>query len=192
MIRRQIKPVILTFVILTIITGILYPLLVTGIARVFFPQQASGSLIYRQGKPIGSALIGQSFDDPKYFWGRLSATVPVAYNAAASSGSNLGPRNPALTAAVNKRIAALKFADPGNKNPIPVDLVTFSASGLDPQISLAAAYYQAPRIARLRRLTEEAVKALIKAQSKGRLLGVLGEPVVNVLELNLALDAFKV
>jgi potassium-transporting ATPase KdpC subunit len=189
MIRQQIKPAILSFVILSVITGIIYPVFVTGVARVFFYNQASGSLIYQDGRPVGSSLIGQQFDEPKYFWGRLSATSPVPFNAAASSGSNIGPLNPALIEAVNIRINALKSADPGNSNPIPVDLVTSSASGLDPHISLAAAYYQVPRIARIRGLSQESVKTIISAHSRGRLFGVLGEPVVNVLELNLALDA---
>jgi potassium-transporting ATPase KdpC subunit len=192
MIRQQIKPAILCFIILSIVTGIIYPLCVTGIARVFFNDKASGSLIYRDGKLVGSSLIGQPFDDPKYFWGRLSATSPAPFNAASSSGSNIGPLNPALIEAVKKRIDALKSADPDNPNPVPVDLVTSSASGLDPHISLAAAYYQVRRIARIRGLTEESVKTLIREHSRGRLFGVLGEPVVNILELNLALDAFKV
>jgi len=191
MIRQQVKPAILSFVILSVITGILYPLFITGVARVFFHHQATGSLIYRDGKPIGSSLIGQPFDDPQYFWGRLSATSPVFFNAAASSGANVGPRNPALIAAVNNRIKALRSADPGNQDSVPVDLVTSSASGLDPHISLAAAYYQAPRIARVRGMTQESVKSMISAHRQGRWLGVLGEPVVNVLELNLALDAHK-
>ena len=191
MIRQQIKPALLSFVILSIITGILYPLCVTGVARVFFSDKAAGSLIYRDGKPVGSVLIGQPFDDPKYFWGRLSATSPGPCNAASSSGSNVGPLNPALVDAVNKRIAALRSVDPGNQEPIPVDLVTASASGLDPHISLAAAHYQAGRVARVRGLTGDEVKTIIKAHSTDRLFGVLGEPVVNVLELNLALDAYK-
>ena len=191
MIRQQIRPAIISFVILSIITGVIYPLFVTGVAQLFFPDKASGSLIYRDGKLVGSALIGQQFDDPKYLWGRLSATSPVPFNAAASSGSNIGPLNPALIEVVNKRINALKSADPGNSNPIPVDLVTSSASGLDPHISLAAAYYQVPRIARIRGLSQELVKTIIGSHSIDRLFGVLGEPVVNVLELNLALDAHE-
>jgi len=191
MIRQQIKPAILVFIILSLITGIIYPLCVTGVARVLFRDKASGSLIYSNGKSIGSALIGQSFDDPKYFWGRLSATLPVSFNAASSSGSNVGPMNSVLIKTVKKRIIALKSSDPGNSNPIPVDLVTSSASGLDPHISLSAAYYQVPRIARIRGLFQEQVKAIINAHISGRFLGVLGEPVVNVLELNLALDAYK-
>jgi K+-transporting ATPase ATPase C chain len=191
MIRQQIKPAIIAFIILSVITGIAYPLFVTGVARVFFHDKSSGSLIYRDGKLIGSSLIGQSFEDPGYFWGRLSGTSPVAFNAAASSGSNVGPMNPALVEAVNIRINALKSADPGNANLIPIDLVTSSASGLDPHISLAAAYYQVPRIARVRGFPQEVVKTIISVHSKDRFWGVLGEPVVNVLELNLAIDAHK-
>jgi potassium-transporting ATPase KdpC subunit len=189
MFKGQIKQAILIFIVLSIITGIIYPLFITGIAQVFFPSQASGSLIYRKGKPVGSALIGQAFNDPKYFWGRISATSPVSFNAAASTGSNLGPANPALIEAVKARIKALRIADSNNKSPIPVDLVTSSASGLDPHISLAAAYYQASRVARLRGLSQDTVKILIAKHTSGRLLGLMGEPVVNVLELNLALDA---
>ena len=179
------------FLVLTIITGIIYPLFVTGIAQVFFPKQANGSLIYRNGKPVGSSLIGQQFNDPKYFWGRLSATSPVAYNAASSSGSNLGPLNPALSTAITERIKALKTVDPNNTGPVPVDLVTSSASGLDPHISLAAAYYQIPRVARERNLSQDTVKTIVLQHTKGRFLGVVGEPVVNVLEVNLALDEYK-
>lgn len=191
MIRQQIKPAILCFVILSIITGIIYPLFVTGIARVFFHNKATGSLIYRDNKPVGSSLIGQPFDDPKYFWGRISVTLPISFNAQASAGSNIGPMNPALIEMVNIRINALKSADPGNLSPIPVDLVTSSASGLDPHISLAAAYYQVPRIARLRGLSQNSIKILIGKHTSGRLFGLIGEPAVNVLELNLALDAYK-
>jgi K+-transporting ATPase ATPase C chain len=191
MFREQFKPAILIFLILTVITGIVYPLFITGIAQVFFPSQANGSLIYQNSKPVGSVLIGQAFNDPKYFWGRLSATSPVPFNAAASSGSNLGPFNPVMLDAVKARIKALKDLDPDNKNPMPVDLVTSSASGLDPHISLAAAYYQASRIARLRGLSQNAIKVLIAKHASGRLFGLIGEPVVNVLELNLALDAYK-
>ncbi len=191
MIRKQIKPAILIFVVLTIITGIIYPLFVTGIAQIFFRGKANGSLIYQDGKPVGSSLIGQSFDDPKYFWGRLSATSPAAYNAAASSGSNLGPLNPVLKAVVEGRVNALKEVDPENKNPVPVDLVTSSASGLDPHISPAAAYYQVPRVARVRNLPENMVKEIILRHTKGRLFGFVGEPVVNVLEVNLAMDKYK-
>lgn len=190
MFKGQIKQAILIFIILSIITGIIYPLFITGIAQVFFRNQANGSLIYQNGKPVGSALIGQAFNNPKYFWGRISATSPASFNAASSSGSNLGPTNPALVEAVKARIKALKSAD-SNSNLIPVDLVTSSASGLDPHISLAAAYYQAPRIARLRGLPEDTIKVLITKHASGRLLGLIGEPVVNVLELNLALDTYR-
>jgi K+-transporting ATPase ATPase C chain len=188
MFKEQIKPAILCLIVLTIITGVLYPFFVTGIAQVFFHDKANGSLIYRNNKPMGSTLIGQQFDDPKYFWGRISATSPVPFHAQASSGSNLGPSNPALLDAVKARIKALKDLDHDNNNPIPVDLVTSSASGLDPHISLAAAYYQVPRVARSRGLSQDAVKNIVKRHTAGRLLGVIGEPVVNVLETNLALD----
>jgi K+-transporting ATPase ATPase C chain len=180
----------LFFLVLTIITGVIYPLFITGIAQVLLPKQANGSLIYRNGKVVGSSLIGQAFDDPKYFWGRLSATSPQ-YNASSSSASNIGPTNPALIDEVSGRIKALKTADPDNTNPIPVDLVTSSASGLDPHISLAAAYYQAQRIGRIRELSQDAIKILIAKHTSGRLFGIIGEPVVNVLELNLALDEYK-
>lgn len=175
--------------VMTVITGVLYPLAVTGLARLIFPHQANGSLIVKDGKPVGSALIGQSFTDPKYFWGRPSATRPNPYDAAASSGSNLGPTNPALTASARQRIAALRAADPGNLAPVPVDLVTASASGLDPQISPAAAQYQLARVARARGLTAARVQALVRRFTEGRQFGMLGEPRVNVLQLNLALDS---
>jgi len=191
MFKGQIKQAILIFIVLSIITGIIYPCLITGIAQVFFLNQANGSLIYRSGKPIGSVLIGQAFDDPKYFWGRISATSPVSFNAASSSGSNLGPSNPVLLEAVKARIKALRIADPDNTIPIPVDLVTSSASGLDPHISLAAAYYQAARIARLRGLSQDSIKILITKHTSGRLFGLIGEPVINVLGLNLELDSYK-
>jgi K+-transporting ATPase ATPase C chain len=184
----QLKPAIVILALMTLITGLAYPLAVTGIAQVIFPHQANGSLISINGKVVGSELIGQQFSEPKYFWGRLSATGPYPYNAAASSGSNLGPTNPALVDEVKSRIQALQAADPGNKNPIPVDLVTSSGSGLDPNISPAAAIYQAPRVARARGLSETQVLALIRQHTQGRLLGFMGEPRVNVLELNLALD----
>jgi K+-transporting ATPase ATPase C chain len=164
---------------------------VTGIAQLVFPHQANGSLIVQNGKTLGSELIGQPFDDPKYFWGRLSATSNFPYNAAASSGSNYGPLNPALLAAVQARIAALQAADPGNTQPIPVDLVTASGSGLDPDISIAAAMYQAPRIARARGMTVSAVTALVNRYTESRQLDFFGEPRVNVLQLNLALDAIQ-
>jgi potassium-transporting ATPase KdpC subunit len=185
------RPAIVLFLVLTVITGVVYPLVVTGIAQAVFPNQAGGSILIRDGKAVGSRLIGQSFSDPKHFWSRPSATAPQPYNGLASGGSNLGPLNPALTDGIKSRIDALRAADPGNKSPIPVDLVTASASGLDPDISLAAAYYQAPRVARERGLQLQAVQAVIAAHSRGRWLGILGEPRVNVLDLNLALDAMK-
>jgi potassium-transporting ATPase KdpC subunit len=185
----QLRPAIVVLLLLTLVTGVAYPLLVTGIAQIVFPWQANGSLIPRGGQPVGSALIGQPFDDPKYFWGRLSATAPFAYNAAASTGSNYGPLNPAFRAAAKARIDALRAADPGNKALIPVDLVTASGSGLDPHISPAAALYQVSRVAKARRLDEARVRQLVESKIEGRQLGVLGEPRVNVLVLNLALDA---
>jgi K+-transporting ATPase ATPase C chain len=169
-------------------TGVAYPLLVTGIAQMVFPFQANGSLIVKDGKVVGSALIGQPFDDPRYFWGRPSATNPFAYNAGASSGSNLSPTNPALISAVQGRVDALRAADPGNTAPVPVDLVTASGSGLDPHISPAAALYQASRVARARNLAPDAVRALVERHTERRFLGVLGELRVNVLALNLGLD----
>ena len=189
--RSQLRPAIVSIAIFTLLTGILYPLVITGIAQVIFPHQANGSLIVQNGQVVGSELIGQSFDDPRYFWGRLSATSPFPYNAAASAGSNLGPTNPALAEEVNARIAALKAADPTNLSPIPVDLVTSSGSGLDPDISVAAALYQVPRVAKARGLSEEVVRALVDRFTEGRQFGVLGEARVNVLELNLALDEIK-
>ena len=189
--RTLLRPAIVLFLVLTVITGLIYPLVVTGVAQVLFPQQANGSLIVKNGQAVGSQLIGQPFDDPKYFWGRPSATGPFPYNAAASSGSNLGPSNQALTDAVKARMDTLKAADPANTQPIPVDLVTSSASGLDPHISPAAAAYQVTRIAHARGLDESAVRQLVAQYTQGRDLGVLGEPRVNVLELNLALDALK-
>jgi K+-transporting ATPase ATPase C chain len=197
-ILKQLRPALVALAALTMITGIVYPLLVTGIAQVVFPYQANGSIITRpDGAPAGSALIGQQFDDPKYFWGRPSATGPAPYTAfnaeklAGSSGSNYGPLNPALKDAVQARIDSLKAADPTNTLPIPVDLVTASASGLDPQISPAAAAYQIGRVARARGLDEARVRALVARHTEGRTLGILGEPRVNVLELNLELDALK-
>jgi K+-transporting ATPase ATPase C chain len=186
--KTLIRPAASLFVVLTLITGVAYPLLVTGAAQLAFPAQAAGSLIVRDGKAVGSSLIGQNFSDPKYFWGRPSATSPMPYNGSGSSGSNLGPLNPALVDAVKGRVEALKAADPGNALPIPVDLVTASASGLDPHISVAAAQYQAARVARVRNLAPDAVVALIARHTEGRLFGVLGEARVNVLELNLDLD----
>lgn len=187
----QLRPAIVSLVLFTILTGLLYPLVVTGIAQAVWPLQANGSILIANGQPVGSTLIGQPFDDPKYFWGRPSATGPFPYNAAASSGSNLGPTNPALTAAVAARIAALHQADPSNTAPIPVDLVTTSASGLDPHISVAAAQYQIVRVAQARGLSLEAVQQLVQAHTTGRTLGLLGEPRVNVLALNLALDGVE-
>ena len=189
--KAQLRPAIVSLLILTVITGLIYPLAVTAIAQVVFPSQANGSLIVSNGQVVGSALIGQQFDDPKYFWGRLSATGPMAYNAAASSGSNLGPTNPTLVDAVKARVDALKAADPGNTQPIPVDLVTASGSGLDPNISPASAYYQVARVAKERKLAEAQVRALVDAHIEGRTFGLLGEPRVNVLQLNLALDAAR-
>jgi K+-transporting ATPase ATPase C chain len=187
----MVRPAIVLFVILTAITGVVYPLVVTGIAQTVFPNQAGGSIVLKDGKPVGSTLIGQSFSDPKHFWGRPSATAPQPYNGLASGGSNLGPLNPALTDGIKSRIEALRAADPANKAPVPVDLVTASASGLDPDISVAAAYYQAPRVARERGLQPEVVTALVSARAHERWLGILGEPRVNVLELNLALEKLK-
>lgn len=187
---RELRPALMIFSILTVITGILYPLSVTAVAQVFFQKQANGSLIIKDNKIIGSSLIGQSFDDPKYLWGRLSATGP-AYNAAASSGSNLGPLNPALLDNAKARIEALKAADPNNTAPFPVDLVTSSGSGLDPHISLAAASYQIARIAHVRGLPQETVRKIIDQNTVGRSLGLLGEPVVHVLNVNIALDMIQ-
>jgi K+-transporting ATPase ATPase C chain len=188
---NQIRPAIISLVLLSFITGIAYPLAVTAVAQLAFPTQANGSLIERDGKVVGSALIGQPFDDPKYFWGRLSATGPAPYNGGASSGSNYGPLSDALLEAVQGRIDALKNADPGNALPIPVDLVTASGSGLDPHISPAAAAYQTARVARARGLPEETVRELVAVHTRGRQLGFLGEPVVAVLRLNLALDSLS-
>ena len=182
-----VRPAIVLFAALTLVTGVVYPLVVTGIAKVAFPSQAAGSLIEKDGKAIGSTLIGQAFSDPKNFWGRPSATSPMANNAANSSGSNQGPLNPALIDAVKGRIAALKAADPKNTQPIPVDLVTASASGLDPHISVAAANYQAGRVASARNLPIAQVQGLIDQNTEGQLLGFIGEPRVNVLKLNIAL-----
>jgi len=189
--RNQIRPAITALFLLTLLTGVLYPLTVTGLAQLLFPRQANGSLIIRDGDILGSELIGQSFHEPEYFWGRPSATGGFPYNAAASSGSNLGPSNPALTNLVAARIAELRAADPGNTQPIPVDLVTASGSGLDPHISVAAALYQAPRVARARGLAESTVIELISLYTEGRQFGFLGEPRVNVLRLNLALDGIQ-
>jgi K+-transporting ATPase ATPase C chain len=205
---KQLRPAIVSLLMLTLITGVIYPLLVTGIAQVVFPAQANGSIIVKDGKAVGSALIGQQFDDPKYFWGRLSATSTFPYNAfnaealTGSSGSNYGPLNQALLDAVKARAEALRAADPStlpavagqapdNTAPIPVDLVTASGSGLDPHISVAAALYQLPRVAKVRGMSEAAVRALVDKYTTGRQFGFLGEPTVNVLELNLALDGVQ-
>ena len=186
------RPALSLLILLTVLAGIVYPLAVTGLAQVLFPHQANGSLLLKGGKPVGSALIGQSFTAPKYFWGRPSATTPQAYNGIGSTGSNLGPSNPALTDAAKQRVASLQAADPGNRAPIPVDLVTASGSGLDPEISSAAAQYQLARVARARGLPVDEVQMLVARYTRGRQFGVLGEPRVNVLELNLALDALPV
>jgi K+-transporting ATPase ATPase C chain len=186
---RQLRAALVSLGLLTLLTGLVYPLVVTGLAQVIFPRQANGSLIVRDGKAVGSELIGQAFDDPKYFWGRPSATSPYPYNAGSSSGSNLGPTNPDLEKAVKERVEVLRAADPGNTAPVPVDLVTASASGLDPHISPAAALYQVRRVARARGLDEAAVRQLVERHIEDRTFGVLGEPRVNVLALNLALDA---
>jgi K+-transporting ATPase ATPase C chain len=185
----QIRPALVLLLLFTVVTGVAYPLVVTGIAQTVFPRQANGSLIVKDGKPVGSSLIGQPFDDPRYFWSRPSATSPFAYNAGSSSGSNLSPTNPAHVKAVQERVDALRAADPGNTAPVPVDLVTASGSGLDPHISPAAALYQVARVARARKADEGAVRRLVEAHIEDRWLGLLGEPRVNVLELNLALDA---
>jgi K+-transporting ATPase ATPase C chain len=187
--KALLRPAVTLFVLLSTVTGIVYPLAVTGIAQVVFPAAAAGSLIMKDGKPVGSELIGQNFTDPGHFWGRLSATSPQPYNAGASSGSNQGPLNPALVDAVKGRIEALKAADPDNQRPIPADLVTASASGLDPHISPAAAAYQVERVARARQLKAETVADLVARNTEERQFGVLGEPRVHVLKLNLALDA---
>jgi K+-transporting ATPase ATPase C chain len=185
----QLRPALTLFVLLSAITGLVYPLLVTGIAQLAFPAAANGSLVVRDGKAVGSELVGQSFSDPKHFWSRPSATGPMPYNAANSGGSNQGPSSPALADAVKARIEALRAADPGNTAAVPVDLVTASASGLDPHISRAAADYQVARVARLRGLPEERVRALVEQHTEQPLLGFIGEPRVHVLRLNLALDA---
>jgi K+-transporting ATPase ATPase C chain len=186
-----IRTALLLLIVLTAITGILYPLAMTGVAQAIFPDQANGSIVMSNGKPAGSSLIGQSFDEPKYFWGRLSATSLYPYNAAASSGSNLGPTNEALLKAVQDRMAALKAADPENTVPLPVDLVTASGSGLDPHISPAAAAYQVHRVAKARGEDEQTVRKLVEQYTEGRQFGLFGEPRVNVLGLNLLLDAAR-
>ena len=189
--KDLIRPALTMLLILTVITGLVYPLAITGMAQLFFPDQANGSLIVHNGKVIGSKLIGQYFDKPQYFWSRPSATSPFPYNAGASGGSNLGPTNPALIEAVKARVTALRAADPGNDSPIPVDLVTASGSGLDPHISPAAALYQVKRVARARDVDENRIRGLIARHTEGRQFGLLGEPRVNVLELNLAIDALS-
>jgi K+-transporting ATPase ATPase C chain len=186
--KSILRPALALLLVLTVVTGVLYPLVVTGVAQVIFPSQANGSLIERDGKAVGSSLVGQPFADPKYFWGRPSATTPFANNSASSGGSNLGPTNSALIDAAKQRIDALHAADPGNNTPIPVDLVTASGSGLDPEISPAAAQYQIARIARVRGIAPAQVEAFVAQATSGRQLGVLGEPRVNVLRLNLLLD----
>ena len=190
-ILASLRPALVLLLALTVVTGLLYPLVITGVAQLLFPHQAAGSIVMRDGHAVGSRLIGQSFSDPRYFWSRPSATTPQPYNGAASTGSNLGPLNPQLNDAIKSRIAALRAADPSNSAPVPIDLVTASGSGLDPEISLAAANYQAARVARARGLPPERLQALIAQHTEGRLLGVVGEPRVNALELNLALDALK-
>ncbi|MBI5376581.1 MAG: potassium-transporting ATPase subunit KdpC [Candidatus Schekmanbacteria bacterium] len=185
---RMIRPVIVSLIVFTVITGIIYPLIVTGIAQLIFPVQANGSIIIKNGKPAGSALIGQSFDSPGYFWGRLSATQPFPYNSASSSGSNLAQSNPALVKQAKERISTLRDADPQAPAMVPVDLATASASGIDPDITPAAAEYQVKRVAKARRLSEARVSALVTQFTEDRQFGILGEPAVNVLKLNLALD----
>jgi K+-transporting ATPase ATPase C chain len=189
--KNILRPALVLFSVLTLLTGIAYPLVVTGVAQSLFPAQAGGSLVLRDGKPIGSSLIGQNFSDPKHFWSRPSATTPMPNNAANSGGSNLGPLNPALTDAVKGRIDALRAADPGNTAPVPVDLVTASASGLDPHISPAAARYQVARVAKARSLPIDKLQTLVDQQVEGPLWGFLGESQVNVLRLNLALEALR-
>jgi K+-transporting ATPase ATPase C chain len=188
---KQLRPALVSLGLLTLLTGVVYPVAVTVVAQVLFPAQANGSLIMKDGKPVGSALIGQPFDDPRYFWGRLSATSPYPYNPELSTGSNYGPLNPALADAAKKRIDALRAADSTASPAVPVDLVTASGSGLDPEISPAAADYQVARVARARGLSVERVHDLVRRHTEGRTCGVLGEPRVNVLELNLALDSEK-
>ncbi|KWO39216.1 potassium-transporting ATPase subunit C [Burkholderia sp. MSMB1459WGS] len=187
--KSLIRPLVVLFVILTAVTGLAYPAAMTVFGQAVFPSQANGSLIEQDGKVVGSALIGQPFDAPKYFWGRLSATAPMPYNAAGSGGSNLGPLNPSLADQVKARLAALRDAGTDLSKPVPVDLVTASASGLDPEITPAAAAYQVERVAKARNLAPDAVARLVAANTTGRQFGVLGEPRVNVLKLNLALDA---
>ncbi len=185
----HVRAALVSLAVLTLVTGIVYPVVVTAIAQLVFPHQANGSLIVKDGKVVGAALIGQPFDDPKYFWGRPSATSPFGYNAASSSGSNLSPTNPTLVKSVQERVDALRAADPDNRAPVPVDLVTASGSGLDPHISPAAALYQVNRVAKARKVDPASVRELVERHTEGRQFGFLGEPRVNVLALNLALDA---
>jgi potassium-transporting ATPase KdpC subunit len=187
----QFRPALVMLILMTALTGVIYPLLITAVSKIGMPERANGSLIVREGKPVGSALIGQPFGDPKHFWSRPSGTSPYPYNAASSSGSNQGATNPALTDAVAARVKALREADPGNTAPVPSDLVTASASGLDPHISPAGAEYQVARVAKARGVDPQKVRALVAASTEGRQLGFLGEPRVNVLKLNLALDALR-
>ena len=186
--KSLIRPAVTVFVLLTVVTGVLYPLAITGVAKLAFPNQAAGSLISKDGQAIGSTLVGQNFSDPKYFWGRPSATSPMAYNAANSGGSNQGPTNPALVDAIKGRVDALKAADPTNTADVPIDLVTASASGIDPEISVAAARYQVARVAKARGVSPDVIEARVARHTVDRLFGLLGEPRVNVLELNLDLD----
>jgi len=188
---QPLRTALLLFAVMTLLTGVLYPLAVTGLAQALFPRQANGSLIKINKEKAGSELIGQPFSGPRYFWGRPSATMPVAYNGASSTGSNLGPSNPALKEAVRRRIAALRSADPENGRPVPVDLVTASASGLDPHISPSAAMYQAPRVAKARGIDEGKIAELVRMNIQDRKFGIFGEPTVNVLRLNMALDALR-
>lgn len=189
--RSRIRPAVTLLLVMTLLLGVAYPLAVTSLAQFLFPRQANGSLLLQAGRPVGSALVGQFFDDPRYFWGRPSATGPFPYNAADSGGSNLGPSNPALAAIVRARIEVLRRADPGNREPIPVDLVTASGSGLDPHISPAAALYQVSRVAKARGLDEDVVRNIVLIHIRGRDFGLLGEPVVPVLEVNMAMDAWR-
>jgi K+-transporting ATPase ATPase C chain len=189
--KNILRPVLVLFAALTVVTGLVYPIVVTAVAHAAFPHQANGSLIEKDGKAVGSELLGQQFDAPSYFWGRLSATSPNPYNPQASGGSNLGPTNPALSDEVKGRISALHDADPTNTAPIPVDLVTSSGSGLDPDISPAAAAYQIDRVAKARKLSPNDVDALVQRETTGRQFGILGEARVNVLKLNIALDELK-
>jgi potassium-transporting ATPase KdpC subunit len=184
----MIRNALMSLLLFTVFTGMVYPVVVTGLAQVLFPRQANGSIIMKNGKAVGSELIGQQFDDPKYFWGRISATTPFPYNGGSSSGSNFGPNNPDLLKAVQARLRILRVADPDNRAEVPVDLVTASGSGLDPHISPAAAAYQVHRVARARHLDEAEVRMLVAQHTRERWLGIIGEPVVNVLVLNLALD----